>query len=245
MPNLSLRPRFTAPQLAAATTFNTDNAGRLFDPARLPEPLRSWSPASETFACMVFADQFYAGLGVDGKLGENTLSLYPQARISPAPEGAPPLGQEALVGAIARARSALGLGVRYRLGKGGFKKSQPSRPRPDDGGFCDCSGLVSWVIRVQRDPSNAMGDWLETTRMVSDATGAQRLLVAIPNAVPGCLVAYPDVGGHEGHTGVVTSLAPFTGVDCSFSQDGIRERAFGFFVKRSDHVFMVPRDWLA
>lgn len=244
MPNLALRPRFDSTQIAAARAFNKEKEGVVFDARRLPEPLRSLAPDSDLFAWVVFLDQYYGGLGVDGKLGENTVSLYPQARITAHVAENPAFDATALERAAGRAKSAVDLGIKYKLGKGGFKKSQPRRPRPDDAGHCDCSGFVSWVVEVQRDPTNPMGDWLETTRMVRDATSAQKLFVAIPTPVPGCIVAYPDVNGHEGHTGVVTRADPLSGVDCSAGQNGIVERPFGFFLRRSDHVFMVLKSWI-
>lgn len=175
MPNLALRPRFDSTQIAAARAFNKEKEGVVFDARRLPEPLRSLAPDSDLFAWVVFLDQYYGGLGVDGKLGENTVSLYPQARITAHVAENPAFDATALERAAGRAKSAVDLGIKYKLGKGGFKKSQPRRPRPDDAGHCDCSGFVSWVVEVQRDPTNPMGDWLETTRMVRDATSAQTI----------------------------------------------------------------------
>jgi hypothetical protein len=246
MPSFSSRTGLTDSQLADACMYNANKAGTLWVHARLPEPLRRLPVDSSAFAWVVLADQHSANLGQDGQLGPSTLSLYPEARPDVVDPGVknPIFDDNLLRAMVDRARTALGLGITYRLGKGGF---DPTRPRPDQASKCDCSGFIAWAIGVSRDPSHAtnpMGSWIETTRMVVDATGAQKLFVAIPSPVPGCIVAYPDVDGKEGHTGIVTESSPLRGIDCSSSENGIVERSLEFFNRRSDRVFMVRRDWV-
>ena len=72
---------------------------------------------------------------------------------------------------ITRARSAIGRGCRYGLGKGGF---WPGLDRPwDNEMLCDCSGLVAWVLGVSRHLEHPWykaqnGGWLETSAIMRD-----------------------------------------------------------------------------
>lgn len=128
-----------------------------------------------------------------------------------------------------RARSAVGKGIRYRLGSGGFK---PHDILPTRNGYCDCSGYASWVLEISRyqaDKDKAWSKslpWIETTAIYNDATGPQRLFVHIPSPVPGCLVVYPDskVLGvrRSGHVAVVSRVNGklWECIDCSASKGG-------------------------
>jgi len=241
-PSLTSRKRLSATEITKATTYNKGQAGVLWDHARLPSPQRDLAVDSPEFARAVAIDQFYAGLKEDGQLGPNTAALYAEAKVTAAVGSKPLVKPELLSAALARARSALTMGITYELGRGGYA---PTASSPAQNGKCDCSGFVAWAIGVSRDPKKNGHFWIETTLMVRDATGAQKMFVAIPSPVPGCLVAYPDSGSRQGHTGVVTSVQPMTGIDCSSSANGIKERGFEVFTKRKDSVFMVPKDWLA
>lgn len=122
---------------------------------------------------------------------------------------------------VERARSAIGKGIRYKMGQGGFF---PDAPLPDQiyrvvGGWirprlCDCSGFVAWVLGMRRDQINAkkwwskLLPWIETTMVYADATGPQRVFVKIAEPVPGCLVVYGDTEKSQGHIGVVTMVDP-------------------------------------
>lgn len=134
-----------------------------------------------------------------------------------------PYNEAKLKARVERARSAVGKGIKYKLGQGGFR---PLGSRPDvtmDGqagrqisetrnGLSDCSGFVAWVLGMRRDQINAKKwwskvlPWIETTAVWKDATGPQRVFVKIPKPVPGCLVVYGDTGKSQGHIGVVSRV---------------------------------------
>lgn len=130
---------------------------------------------------------------------------------------------------VRRARSAIGRGIRYRLGHGGVhvRDELPTRT-----GYCDCSGFIAWVLGISRVPKPGRQWWLETTNIYRDATSGKRsTFVQIPHPVPGCLVVYPDrkvLGVHrEGHIGVVTRVLDgrIWTVDCSASDGGKTKEA--------------------
>jgi hypothetical protein len=162
---------------------------------------------------------------------------------------------------VQRAKSAVGLGIKYKLGKGGW---HPKAPSPDAitlsnyGLQCDCSGFVAWVLMMRRDQINAkkwwskLLPWIETTMVYKDATGPQRVFVRLKEPEPGCLVVYGDSGKSQGHIAVVTEVELFYGdainlhggkrirsikvVDCSSGMsrstgEAIRERNGDFFLK--------------
>jgi hypothetical protein len=164
---------------------------------------------------------------------------------------------------VNRARSAVGVGVRYKLGRGGF---HPAAPAPDCDRVgsvwvrrfeADCSGFVAWCLVMRRDQINAgkwwsrLLPWIETTMVHRDATGPQRVFVTIHEPVPGCLVVYGDVGRSQGHIGIVSQVYEGTGkikvIDCSAGQfratgDAIREHSGDFFLRHPGTVFCVLRE---
>lgn len=112
--------------------------------------------------------------------------------------------------------------VTYRLGKGGWRWL-PDGPDPEP--ECDCSGFVAHVLGLPRDQADeTVGgpSWVETTALVRDGRGPQRLVRALPlaDAQPGDLVCYGDSGG-QGHVGIVVERngARIITVDCSASGD--------------------------
>lgn len=127
-----------------------------------------------------------------------------------------------------RARTAIGRGIRYGLGKGGMK---PTSPLPDDGtGRCDCSGFVAWVLGMSRKPKLTRLWWWETSNIYRDAVGKQKVVVRLTKAVPGCVIVFPDNGGKEGHVGIVASVDgghAETVVDCA--SKGITEQTAAYF----------------
>jgi hypothetical protein len=148
---------------------------------------------------------------------------------------------------VQRAKSAVGLGIKYKLGKGGW---HPKAPSPDAitlsnyGLQCDCSGFVAWVLMMRRDQINAkkwwskLLPWIETTMVYKDATGPQRVFVRLSKPEAGCLVVYGDKGRSEGHIAVVTEVkeSSIRIVDCSSGMsrstgEAIRERNGDFFLK--------------
>lgn len=143
---------------------------------------------------------------------------------------------------LLRARSAVGQGIRYSLGCGGYHPQDPvparltwRRPRgkvlPVKALFCDCSGLIAWVLGRSRKPDSKFPLWLSTDSIYADAhpgKGKHRMFVPIASPVPGCLAVYGDWvdskgKGHQGHVAVVADPAKHTVVDCSSSQDGVSE----------------------
>lgn len=116
-----------------------------------------------------------------------------------------------------RARSALGKGTVYRLGKGGRMRFGDV-PHDENRG-CDCSGFVSFCLGLDRyQPRNPLykkfnGGWVCTSSMVHDASRPQSEYgflekVDVPDA--GDIVVYGDyrVNGvkKQGHCGIVTDV---------------------------------------
>lgn len=66
---------------------------------------------------------------------------------------------------IAKARGALGKGIKYKLGRGGYK---PAADSPASAGECDCSGFIAWCLGFSRNLTDpfylkANGGWFETS----------------------------------------------------------------------------------
>lgn len=114
---------------------------------------------------------------------------------------------------VMHAKSAVGRGTRYVLGQGGF---HPLDSLPTRSAACDCSGFAAWVLGISRwqadkgKPWSKHIPWIETSAIVADATGPQRLFKRITSPVPGCLVVYGDkkVLGvrRQGHVGIVAEV---------------------------------------
>jgi cell wall-associated NlpC family hydrolase len=139
--------------------------------------------------------------------------------------------------AVSRARSAVGGGCIYRLGKGGF---DPKAERPWSKQMeCDCSGFVSWCLGVSRKTNNPWyvkfnGGWFETSAIVRDALSPFGVFTKVDrqDARPGDVLVWGDTGGQQGHVGLVTGAA--TVIHCSKSnwtltQDAIRETDMHIF----------------
>lgn len=153
-----------------------------------------------------------------------------------------------LQGRCIRARGAVGRGTRYTLGQGGYS---PMDPLPTRNGQCDCSGFVAWCIGMDRwqgrhkKPWKSLIPWIETTAIVKDAKGAQKLFTTIETPVPGCLVVYGDRFGKQGHVGIVdnvTSKTVFEVVHCSKGNDRAGDaiqRTSGALFVRAKTIFVV------
>lgn len=185
---------------------------------------------------------WYVGqrVAIDGEFGpgtaaavqtfQRTVGLPPTGTVDAATWRAlapDPVVSVAAQNRVARARSAVGKGIRYRLGAGGV---DPNYPLPSRDGYCDCSGFVSWVIRQPRDKSGRKPSSIHTDAIAKDATGAQAMFRRIARPVPGCFAVYPDYRDaagklRQGHTAIVTGLFPLTIVDCGETADGITERS--------------------
>jgi cell wall-associated NlpC family hydrolase len=113
---------------------------------------------------------------------------------------------------VARARSAIGLRIDYKLGKGGMN---PATKSPASNGECDCSGFSSWCIGLSRQTKDPFyvalnGGWLETTAMTADALRTGGILTKVDTPQPGDLIVYGDrvVNGRrsQGHVGIVSEV---------------------------------------
>src|SRR6185369_3844953 len=93
--------------------------------------------------------------------------------------------------ALARARSMIGKGIKYKLGRGGLN---PAAPTPaDKAGLCDCSGFVCWCLGLSRQNYNPAyhSNWISTASIVADVNGAGGLFKRLKAPVPGALWVYP------------------------------------------------------
>lgn len=196
--------------------------------------LRNDKIALADIADLVALAQEALGVVVDGKPGTHTLRALALSRDAVALPSAEMR--------ISRARSVVGRGIKYKLGKGGF---DPSTPSPANAaGTCDCSGFASWIMGITRKPSALFGRWIETTNIVRDATGDQDLFLMLEDPRPGSFAVYPDHDGKQGHVALVTGVDPLMGIDCSSSRskrtgEAIHERSLAFMAKRA--IFVVPK----
>jgi cell wall-associated NlpC family hydrolase len=117
---------------------------------------------------------------------------------------------------LTRARSGVGHGCAYVLGKGGMN---PESATPwGEKIECDCSGFALWTVHLHRLV------WLDTTRIVQIARDLARIFVQIPwsDAKPADLIVYGDRIGtdrkeHQGHMGVISEVThgPTRVIHCS------------------------------
>lgn len=107
---------------------------------------------------------------------------------------------------VARARSAINQGIRYKLGEGG---TRPTAALPASGNWCDCSGFVCWVLGLARQTKlpfyKKYGGWIYTDSMVADVNSQAGIFekLAIPEV--GCIVVY-GAGAAIGHVGLVSDV---------------------------------------
>lgn len=154
---------------------------------------------------------------------------------------------------VERARSAIGRGIRYGLGRGGLHpldplpcrpsmRRVPGRPLPVRALWLDCSGFAAWVLGRSRKPSRTWPWWLSTDALWLDARGRCAIVASVQrDAVqPGDLAVYPDAGGKQGHVALVVDPARHIVIDCSSSHDGVTEHEASYFWRRADTVFCRP-----
>lgn len=149
---------------------------------------------------------------------------------------------------IARARSVIGIGIRYKLGAGGMR---PDADSPADGmGNCDCSGFTAWALTVSRFlrgvpwyDAKHNGEWLNTDAIVRDAKSPFGFFDQILAAESGCLIVFPrsKTSPVAGHVGIVTevseSFTPLRVVHCSAGN----QARFGSAIQETGpEVFMRP-----
>lgn len=104
---------------------------------------------------------------------------------------------------IARARSACGHGIQYRLGKG--INAGDTLPG-GSAGACDCTGFVLWALRQPRRLGSGVHEtWIDTSWMWRETPERLTLFATVRAPRPGCLVVYPDgVIAAQGHVALVT-----------------------------------------
>ncbi len=132
---------------------------------------------------------------------------------------------ELLTGAQSWARNRLD--ITYQMGAEDLRKN----------GRLDCSAFVWQVLGEAKHDRNT--DWI-----AGDALHACTKFRRIDVAVPGCIAVYPSrwekvPGGppkrHAGHVGIVVDPVKKLVVDCSSSQNGIRQhRQYVLFDGPSD-----------
>lgn len=107
---------------------------------------------------------------------------------------------------IARAKSAINKGIRYKLGSGGMK---PKLALPSDNKLCDCSGFVCWVFGLSRQTDipfyKKFGGWIYTDAMVEDIKSTAGIFERIDTPEVGCIVVY-GAGIKIGHVGIVSKV---------------------------------------
>lgn len=154
---------------------------------------------------------------------------------------------------LARARSAVGRGVKYRLGAGGMDPRSESPGNVNN--ECDCSGFVCWALGISRQTDHPLyvrfnGGWINTDAMVHDAEVSTGFLTRIPEPRVGCIVVYASKppARKVGHVGIVTTVETDWGklraarvLHCSHGNDStkgdaLRETDVAVF-RRPDTIF--------
>lgn len=118
---------------------------------------------------------------------------------------------------LARARSAIGKGIRYKLGGGGMS---PRAELPANvNNECDCSGFVCWALGVSRLTDHPLylrfnNGWINTDAMVHDAKTSTGFFTEIPEPRVGAIVVYgaKKPSRKVGHVGIVTGIERTNGV---------------------------------
>jgi hypothetical protein len=119
---------------------------------------------------------------------------------------------------LARAKSATGKGIRYKLGAGGMK---PGNASPAAAGKCDCTGFVAWCLGFSRKLTDRFyvvqnGGWFETTAVWKDIESNVGIIEPSDRR-PGAIIVYPDVGRRQGHIGIIVDAKRV--IHCSKGND--------------------------
>jgi murein DD-endopeptidase MepM/ murein hydrolase activator NlpD len=138
---------------------------------------------------------------------------------------------------VARARTAVGKKIRYKLGEGGMN---PKAKLPTANNLCDCSGFVCWVLGLSRKSDipfyKKYGGWIYTDSMVADVRSDAGIFEKLNVPEVGCIVVY-GAGAAIGHVGLVSEVTNgkmkkvihcSSGNDSKFS-DSIQETAPAVF----------------
>lgn len=122
---------------------------------------------------------------------------------------------------LERARSQVGLGIRYKMGGGTSKAARHTCA--DTKNTCDCSSFVCWALGIDKNgsypylrppgnPPDPSGDWYGTDQIWEDAV---RLRLGqfqqIDTPVPGCVIVFPTTwksgkARPAGHCGIVSAV---------------------------------------
>ncbi|WP_026994121.1 LysM peptidoglycan-binding domain-containing protein [Flectobacillus major] len=123
---------------------------------------------------------------------------------------------------VNRAKSVIGKGIRYELGKGG-RDEKYHLPTKDN--LCDCSGFVCWVLGLSRKTDipfyKKHGGWIYTDSMVDDINSQTGIFERLSVPEVGCIVVY-DAGKNIGHVGIISEVengAMKKVVHCSLGND--------------------------
>jgi hypothetical protein len=123
---------------------------------------------------------------------------------------------------LERARSQVGLGIKYKMGGGTSKAARHTCA--DSNNACDCSSFVCWALGIdkngnypflrrpgtQPDPG---GDWYGTDQIWDDAVNLRLgLFSKVNDPIPGCVIVFPTTWKEgkakpAGHCGIVTQVA--------------------------------------
>jgi hypothetical protein len=113
---------------------------------------------------------------------------------------------------LARARSAIGHKVKYRLGAGGIDPTSPTPASIDNA--CDCSGFVCWCLGISRKTDHPLyvrfnGGWINTDAIVYDAYHPTGLFFPLEQPRVGCLWVFPSRRPKRpyGHVGIVSAMS--------------------------------------
>lgn len=105
-----------------------------------------------------------------------------------------------------RAKSAIGKGIRYKLGSGGMK---PELNLPTADKKCDCSGFVCWVFKISRKTDipfyQKFGGWIFTDSMEADIKSVSGIFNKIDTPEVGCIAVF-GAGNKIGHVGIVSEV---------------------------------------
>jgi len=112
---------------------------------------------------------------------------------------------------LTRAQSALGKNTKYR--SPGVVPPLAGASWPASGAATDCSGFVTWCLRISRQTDNPFyvkqnGGWLDTAAIYADGLATVGFFEALDVPRPGSMLVYPDYVGadgrhHDGHIGIV------------------------------------------
>ncbi len=107
---------------------------------------------------------------------------------------------------VAKAKSAIHKGIRYKLGSGGMN---PKLGLRSSNRLCDCSGFVCWVLGISRKTDipyySKFGGWIYTDSMVADVHSNVGIFEKISVPEVGCIVVY-GAGSKIGHVGIVSKV---------------------------------------